>query len=490
MRRLGQAIAIAALALQPVPVAAQSRPPQAAGPSLESRVRARLAEAGPGTRFGLVVTNQTGRELIAIDPDGRYVPASNTKIFTTAAAFNTLPVNQPDEQGGASVWLEGRDVVLAGHGDARLSSAPDCVTNCLAALADAVAVKTKRVRDVIGNDRYFPDQRWSPGMGWNNIPTRSGTGISALTLDDNELAVTVTPGAAGDAAKVAGPTYYRLDNRARTAPAGSKGSISYDRLPGSMEVRIDGYIPLDALPQTLRLGIDDPAHYAAWRLAEMLRVRGVRVTGAIKTRHKPFDSAMHDPAKRGEDGLLIFAHDPIALATLSPPPLAQDIRTINKDSQNVHAELLLRRVGRERGSGSIEDGVAAVERMMAAAGVPRTAWDLSDGSGMSTYNRVSPRAMTALLRWTQAQPWAAAFKASLPVGGVDGTLARRFKGTPLEGRIFAKTGTINATNALAGFITTASGQTLTFAFYANDVPGTIAASRIMDAALADIANAY
>ncbi|HYJ82365.1 MAG TPA: D-alanyl-D-alanine carboxypeptidase, partial [Allosphingosinicella sp.] len=160
---------------------------------LQQRVEARLKEVGPGTRFGLVVATEDGRELIAIAPDSRFIPASNTKMFTTAAAFATIAgVDRPDEEGGAAVRLETRgraapDVVLEGRGDARLSSRPDCVKDCLAVLADAVAAKARVVGDVIGDDSLFPDQRWGPGMSWNNIPTRSGTAASALSLDDNEL---------------------------------------------------------------------------------------------------------------------------------------------------------------------------------------------------------------------------------------------------------------------------------------------------------------
>src|SRR5438128_11414001 len=110
--------------------------PVAAQPTLQQRVEARLGEAGPGVRFGLVVADENGRELVAISPDGRFMPASNTKLFTTAAAFATLAdLDRPDGAGGASVALDTErgatpDVVLEGHGDARLSSAADCATDC------------------------------------------------------------------------------------------------------------------------------------------------------------------------------------------------------------------------------------------------------------------------------------------------------------------------------------------------------------------------
>ena len=139
-----------------------------------------------------------------------------------------------------------------------------------------------------------------------------------------------------------------------------------------------------------------------------------------------------------------------------------DLRTINKVSQNLHAELMLRRLGRQSGTGAIADGLNVVRTMLAQAGLRRTDYDFSDGSGMSTYNRVTPRGVVTLLRWAAGQPWGAAWRATFPIAGVDGTLARRFRGTALEGRLFAKTGSLNATNALSGYLLARSGRTLTF----------------------------
>jgi D-alanyl-D-alanine carboxypeptidase/D-alanyl-D-alanine-endopeptidase (penicillin-binding protein 4) len=458
--------------------------------TLQQRVEARLGEAGPGVRFGLVVAAEDGTELVAIAPDGRFMPASNTKMFTTAAAFATLAgLDLPDSDGGASVWLTptagaAPDLILEGHGDARLSSAPDCRTDCLATLADAVAAKTRSVRDVVGDDSFFPDQRWSPGMSWNNIPTRSGTGISALSLDDNELRLSVAPAAVGQPPTVQSLAYYGIDNRAVTV-AGGKTELGYDRLPGTNLVRLTGTIAKGAEPETLRLGIDDPAHYAAWRLRSLIEARGVRVTGATVARHRQ-QAPTDDPAVRAGAPVPRRTRAP-ALASLVAPPLAEDLAIINKISQNLHAELMLRRLGRTDGSGSIADGVVAVRAMLDRARVPRAAWDFSDGSGMSTYNRIAPRGTVTLLRWIAAQPWGAQWRSTLPIGGVDGTLARRFGGTSLERRIFAKTGTINASFALSGYMIARSGRTLTFSALANDVPEGVSATEAIDSVLAMVA---
>lgn len=460
--------------------------------SLPQRIAAMLHDGSPATRFGLVVVDAAGRELVAINPDQRFIPASNTKIVTTAVAFALIEaIDQPDQDGGAAVRLEAYhrgppDVVLEGHGDAWLSGAADCRRDCLATLADAIAAQTRRVGQVIGDDSAFPDERWSPGMSWNNIPTRSGTGISALTIDDNELWWTVTPSTPGAPPTIAGAPYYSIDNRAVTV-AGGATSLGFDRAPNGRLVRLTGTIATGAKPEFIKLGIDDPAHFAAWQLQRMLAARGV-TTGAVDVRHRPLMPADDPAVRHGAPP----ARPPrqAVLARLTPPPLAEDLIRINKVSQNLHAELMLRRIGRLHGSGSIADGLAEVRAVLASAGMKRTDYDLADGSGMSTYNRLTPRGVITLLRWIADQPWGAQWRATLPIGGEEGTLGKRFRGTPLERRLFAKTGTLNATNGLSGYLTARSGATLTFAFYANDVPQDGGATRTMDQALEAIAAEY
>ncbi len=443
--------------------------------TLQVQVEAALARAPSGTRIGLVVTDDSGHEIVSLLPDQRFMPASNTKLVTTAAAFDWPSL---EREGlivdGARVWLTAGDVVVAGYGDARLSSALTCRIDCLATLADAVAAKTKRVGDVIGDASWFADMRWSGGMSWNNIPTDSGTAIAALSLDDNEVALVVSPSVPNQPPKIDVNAYYTIDNRALTVENGP-AKLGYDRLPLTRTVRLTGTIAAKAEPERFRLGIDDPAHFAAWTLAQQLAARGVKVTGRIKTRYRPVD----EPDR--------FELGPPPLAALDAPPLSQDLTIINKFSQNLHAELLWRQMGRDTGNSAPAGSIAVVHGVLAKAGLPRAAYDLADGSGMSTYNRISPRGMAMLLRWGARQPWGPQWRATLPVGGVDGTLASRFKGTALEGHIFAKTGALNGTTALSGYMTAKSGRMLTFALLANDSPDGTDARPTMDAALVLIA---
>lgn len=477
-----------ALSLSLTAASAQTSP---APVPLQTMVEQKLAEGPPGSRFGMLVTTMDGEILVSIAPDQRFIPASNTKMFTTAIAYAELPLLQQTAK-GTGVRLEqaggATDVVLHGRGDAVLSSADDCKTDCLQVLADAVAAKTRHVRNIVGDDSWFPDERWSPGMSWNNIVSRYGTGTSALTLDDNELVVKLKPGAIGAAPTFQTSGYYSIDNQVMTI-AGKEEEIEADRMPNSRVLRLTGTVGAEAAPLTLRYGIDDPAHYAAWRLGELLRARGVRVDGQVEVRHRPL-AATDDPENR-KGAPAALPTEPAMLAELPAPLLAENMIRINKESQNLHTELMLRRVSRHAGSGSIADGQAVMHRVMTAAGLPDAGYHFADGSGMSSYNRISPRAAVGLLSWISHQPWSMAWRETLPIAGHDGTLKSRFKGTILEGKLFAKTGSLNASRALSGYLTTRSGKTLIFSALANDMPEDTdsQATAAVDRALVAIAEA-
>lgn len=472
----------------------------AACASLESRTLERLnAPDVAGTRWGMVVIDaKTGREVVAIRPDERFMPASNTKLFTVAAALQRLPnTTLPDPASGASVRIEPRtdgapDIVLTGGGDAMLIDADDCERDCLSALADMVTLNgVTRVRDVIGDDRRFPDQRWGKGWSQEDLIYRMGAPASALVVNSNEVGLQVAPGEkAGDAVRVAwrvGDEFFKLVVEAVTVE-GDKDSLRIERLPGSDTVRVYGSIGVGVRPQVIPMAVEDPALTAAWRFRRLLEQRGVTVEGEIRAQHRPLVLS-DEPESRVESEAAPEAPG-VEIGRLLPPPLIEDIRFLMKQSQNLHAEMLLRRLGLIDGGGSVQDGLAIVDAMLTGADVDRAAWDLSDGSGMSAYNRVTPRMVARFLGWTTMQPWAGAFRETLPVGGVDGTLTRRFGGTALEGRIFAKTGTLTGVNALSGFLLAKSGRMLVFSAYANDRSSEAgSAAAALDDALLAIAEA-
>jgi serine-type D-Ala-D-Ala carboxypeptidase/endopeptidase (penicillin-binding protein 4) len=452
-----------------------------------------------GARWGMVVIDaETGREIVAIRPDERFMPASNTKLFTVAAALQRLPdTTLPDPASGASVRIETRpdgapDIALIGGGDAMLIDANDCERDCLSALADMVVLNgVTRIRDVIGDDRLFPDQRWGTGWSQEDLIYRMGAPASALVVNSNEVGLQVAPGEkSGDAVQaawLAGDEFFRLVIEAVTIE-GDKDSLRIERLPGSSTVRVFGSMGVNVRAQIIPMAVEDPAVTAAWRFRRLLEQRGVAVEGEARARHRPL--ALSDEPEARIEGKAPEDTPGVEIGRLLPPPLIEDLRFLMKESQNLHAEMLLRRLGRIEGGGSVKDGLAMVADMLTGAAAEPTAWDLWDGSGMSAYNRVTPRMVARFLRWTTTQPWSDAFRETLPVGGTDGTLSRRFGGTALEGRIFAKTGTLTGVNALSGFLVAESGKTLVFSAYANDRPmeaGSVTPA--LDAALLAIAAA-
>jgi D-alanyl-D-alanine carboxypeptidase/D-alanyl-D-alanine-endopeptidase (penicillin-binding protein 4) len=348
------------------------------------------------------------------------------------------------------------------------------------------------VRDVVGDDRLLPDQRWGEGWSQEDLIYRAGAPASALVVNSNEVSLQVSPGEkAGDAVRAAwrvGDEFFRLVVEAVTVE-GDKDSLRIERLPGSDTVRVFGSMGLSVRAQAIPMAVEDPALAAAWRFRRLLEQRGIVVGGKIRAGHRPLTPSDESDARSKSDAAL--EQPGVEIGRLLPPPLLEDIRFLMKQSQNLHAELLLRRLGLIEGGGSVQDGLVIVAATLTGAAAEPGAWDLSDGSGMSAYNRVTPRMVARFLRWTVAQPWGEVFRDTLPIGGVDGTLARRFKGTPLEGRVFAKTGTLNGVNALSGFMMTTSGNTLIFSAYANDRPsGAGSVTAALDAALNTIAAAY
>jgi D-alanyl-D-alanine carboxypeptidase/D-alanyl-D-alanine-endopeptidase (penicillin-binding protein 4) len=232
----------------------------------------------------------------------------------------------------------------------------------------------------------------------------------------------------------------------------------------------------------------------------MLLARGVTVAGTAKAWHRlPVDTedyrAEVDQAVVLRPLTLTTIEPPVTgltvLATHVSPTLAEDVTVTNKVSQNLHAELLERVLGRLEGQdGSIAQGARVVRQFLVSAGVDPGDFLFYDGSGLSPADLITPRAATTLLAFAARQPWGELYRSSLPIGGVDGSLAGRFAGE-LKGKVFAKTGTLSEVNALSGYVTTASGKTLVVSVLCNDrQPAGDAARVAVDKIVEAIAASY
>jgi serine-type D-Ala-D-Ala carboxypeptidase/endopeptidase (penicillin-binding protein 4) len=220
------------------------------------------------------------------------------------------------------------------------------------------------------------------------------------------------------------------------------------------------------------LAIEDPADFAAQLFRQLLEKRGIVVYGHQRTRHTELANLSTFTATSiANGGGTSDANSlkPFVLASYESDPLGEDLMVINKVSQNLHAEIMLRLLGREKGTaGTIEGGLEVLHGFLTQAGIDPGEYTFNDGSGLSRQNLVTPHALVQVLMYARQQPWGEQYRASLPVAGVDGSLAERFKGTPLQGRVHAKTGSLEHVNSLSGYVDMADGHALAFAILVNN----------------------
>jgi serine-type D-Ala-D-Ala carboxypeptidase/endopeptidase (penicillin-binding protein 4) len=505
-RPVARLLLVIALVTAPVfaaPPAAKSPPPVPASITpLQQRVSALLNSPDLAHGFwGIeVVSLATGEAWYAQNADKLFTPASNTKLFTTAAA---LALIGPAYKFRTTIETTGTldrygrlngDLVLVGHGDPNLSGRElpydlrtqrnDDPIQALESLADTLVQKGVKYvdGDIVADDSYFAFERYGEGWSQDDLVWADGAPVSALTVNDNVVFVSILPAdRAGEKAFVSikpFADYYRLDNRIITTPAGTARKFFVNREPGSTVLMLWGNLPIDDPGATEALAIEDPAEFAAGMFRQLLEKRGIVVYGHQRTHHtelatlSTFTATAIAPSRGGSESAArpLKTDQPITLASYESKPLVDDVRVINKVSQNLHAEILLRLLGRERGTaGTIEGGLEVLRGFLTQAGIARDQYVFYDGSGLSRQNLVTPHAIVQLLRYASTQPWGPAYKSSFPVAGVDGSLSERLTAPRLQKRVLAKTGSLGGVKALSGFATTDSGQTVVFSILSNNL---------------------
>ena len=414
---------------------------------LESLV---LSAALHGARVGIeAVDVRTGAVVLARDPDGAYTPASVMKLLVGSAALSVLG---PNFRYTTTVATDAAgNVYLRGGGDALLS--PQDLHDAASALALA---GVGRVVDVVADTSHFGGPRYGAGWAIDDIPYYYQPPVSALEVNDGVLDVRALAGAApGDPVRITvqpPESGVTIENEMTTGARGSADTTDIVRPWNAPQtIELTGSYPLGA-PESgdFAPSLPDPPMTAATLFANDQRGFGITVDGSLRMGTMP---------QRVE---VRWSHESLALPQL--------LARMWQPSDDLMAESLLRELGVARGGepGTVANGIASEDAFLRQIGVDPTTLSINDGSGLSTYDRLTPRAVVTLLRSDWNGPYRALVQNALPVAGVRGTLAQAFVGTPLAGRVYAKTGTLTHTHTLAGYLFTHAHGTIAFAIFVND----------------------
>lgn len=469
-RALVAAVWVAALGLTDAGCAARATSPPASAPQpaaipLATRL-AEVFEASEDLTLWAVLFSwaDTGEVIYARHPDLRLLPASNMKLVTLAAAIQQLGWGHRfetvvhTEEAPVDGVVEG-PLYVTGSGDPTLGWPTDAATPTLRAWARALrAHGVVRIEgDLVGDADAYGGDRLGDSWSWDDLTYGYAAPYAGLTFHENTVAVVVTPGAqAGDSARVAlEPAGSGLSTTGlvATGEATTRPRLAITRGLADVVLTVTGDVPVGTPPFRRYVAVPDPPRFflEAFRLA--LAAEGIDVRGHTRVARAPAQT----PGGAAQ-GIRVVHRS---------PPLADVAVRFMKDSQNLYGEALLHALVSGPASTLAERRIAVAEAL-AALGVPATDIQVADGSGLSRRNFLTPRVLVTLLRALDAPRHREAVRRSLPIAGVDGTLERRMSGTPCQGRVRAKTGTLSHARALSGYLETGTGREIVFSVLANN----------------------
>jgi D-alanyl-D-alanine carboxypeptidase/D-alanyl-D-alanine-endopeptidase (penicillin-binding protein 4) len=421
----------------------------------------------------MVVSLTRGDTLYAENAGEEMMPASTMKLFTSAIALERFGPNYQlstdalrDGPVGPDGTLNG-NLYIRGDGDPALSGkflpgGPAAPMNHLADLVAQQGIKHV-TGSVVGDASGFDDQKVPEGWLTRYLQASYAARVSALSLNENLVAVSVSPTAPGKPARVVlepSTSAILLVANVRTV-AGGGARLGFRKL-GNGTIQANGSIGTRAGTRKYVYIVEDPASFATGAFINALIARDIRVDGGIRLGKTPPSA--------------------VKVASLRSPPLASMIAAMNRESINHYAELLFRDAARglRRDTvGSVQAASSLLDEFFATkVGADTTRLVFADGSGLSTLDRVTPRAQVQLLGYAHRASWGPWLHSSLPVAGDSKLLRRRMRNTPAEGNLHAKTGTTNDVVALAGYVTAVNGEVLAFSFLYNGRDRWIAKSMI------------
>ncbi|MDX6528007.1 MAG: hypothetical protein QOH41_297 [Blastocatellia bacterium] len=486
----------------PSPASSRSIPVPRFAPATLAELKTRVEEIArqPALERGFfavkIVSLDTGVVIYEQSANKFTRPASNMKLYTVAAALDRLT---PDYHFMTSVYAKEKpedgkvkgDLIVYGRGDpsfaARFNSG-DYFKGIDDLAGRIAAAGVKRVKgDLVGDESWFNGAPLGSGWEWDDLQWSYGAQVSALTVNDNAIDLTVKPGdrVGAPVAITSGPpaTFMTIANRATTGARGSKSDLQLYRGPGSNTLEITGSLPLGDNGFTGGVAIPDPALAFVTLLRDALMKRGVKIDGRVRTVDArsgasivPNPLAVLTPATN-----IPPQPQPVEIASRQSPPFSLIASHTLKPSQNLYTEIILRTLGKLTSTGpgqtNEEAGLIVVRNFLRQAGASESDLALNDGSGLSRNDMITANATVQLLTYMSKHKYFSQFRDALPIAGVDGTLRTRMKGTPAEGNLRAKTGSLSSVASLSGYVTTAAGEHLVFSMMLNNYPDASALRR-------------
>jgi D-alanyl-D-alanine carboxypeptidase/D-alanyl-D-alanine-endopeptidase (penicillin-binding protein 4) len=495
---------------------------------LQARIQSALSrpEFRRGTVGIKIVSLNSGKLIFEQNGEKYVMPASNMKNFTVAAAMERLTPDfrfvtsvfapsQPDANG----TVKG-DLRIYGRGDVSISTAfnnGDYYKGLDNLVDKIVAAGVKRVEgDLIGDESYFRGPEIPGEWEYDDLQWYYGAGISALPINDNAVDLTVKAGPVGYGCVVTllpvNPV-FRINNRCTTTASDSQETLQITKDPDQNVIDISGTVPTGGKGFTGSITVSNPGELFVSLLKQRLQEKGVTVTGQTRTisyngAANPSSgvnpSSQPPPTARSFNTMIPLAQE---IAKLESPPFSIIAAKTMKPSQNMYTETILRTLGewlREKDlrdaatenrqpvyqtQDSVDVGLAATKAFRQEIGIPEDAVVQHDGSGLSRHDLITPSSVVQLYIYMAKQSkFAQAWRDALAVGGVDGTLRRRFAGTPAANNLRGKTGTIDQVSALSGYMTTAGGEPIVFSIVVNGVPGEGTRVHLIDEIVLNVAN--
>ncbi len=420
--------------------------------------------------------------------DAYFMPASNMKSFSVATAIDSLGPNfrfitsvyaneKPDSLG----TIRG-SLIVFGRGDPSFStsfSEGDYYKELDELAEKIVQAGVKKIEGgILGDETYFNTEPIPSGWEWDDLQWYYGAEVSSLTINDNAVDLKIFPAADATPCGVSiSPvnTQFRIINKCQTGPAGTPRKIGVKKRLDENVVEITGTMPIGDAGYSGSITASRPGRLFVELLTQRLQLKGIAVAGGSRVINR-YERA----------GTPLQTETLVELARHESPPLSLISQKTMKPSQNLYTELILRVLGEERGDKtdkektSEQKGIEIVQGLLRKAGAEPESVVQYDGSGLSRHNLITPDSAVKLFSYMSKSPNSSVWRNSLTIGGVDGTLKRRFIGTSAQSNVRGKTGTIDQVSALSGYVTAKSGEQFVFSVLTNNLPNSRLRTSVID----------